>query len=1118
MANGRRELTEWKSKFLEDRSLKRPTGENLYSYKLKKSEFELLEIKFQNWIQEETQFRSVSHLVKSSLFNQLFVLYASEWWRRKFSGGHWSWDPILNDLNIDPNDWSAPKRSECVERGFKEWKLGLKNKTGKRFLGSVAIQGGLPMNLMADNHGSVSRVLHRVVDLMPGTRIEPDLILSWVKSLSHYLPNTYQKDEIYELLTEVIMVITSIKQEIDSTDPNKILNEWRSNSDKWQHRFPISVSDDKTYRIIENLVKKVAESKERRSKKFVLLERELDFHGEDNGRLSIKIQFDEYVSSQSLKKNFSLDDEDELASHLFIELVSDDETVELSLRRIIGSDKYKFSETVISGFSGIQAKSGIHVTLRDKKGNRWYNTDLRLDPLEDNMPWIFSWEQDATSLIYLGQGSCKISGNKFVVVLPNEMSVKSEEPFELLGKIFGNYLIKKFSSDSIFFNNDGEEFRVRTKFTGDTKSVLMRGESLESIFEMPSNAFRGVPTLFGKRESGLEKVITDYKWKVGSKKYISTSNSFCGPSFAFKMDGNYFKWKKKVCVVPGESSEQMIRGLDAKSGIWRLRNWKIETMVPLTPDVICIKKDGDQWLFEYEGSGSTPENIQANIGWRDNPLPARIRLPFPTQGVRVFDKNSKEVEDGTLFSIAKTKGVRVNLIPGDNINVKLELRTNSSSVPLEYVDFSEGETAKQLRLMDYKDEFERLLSLSQDLDEVVEFSIFFDDKKQFHLKIARYSFQLKKEDDRWYLPNNILRKINDDVDKNYLRLKTQRLDTPGVADIEVTYRESGHIVIPEEAQSPGPWIIYSSNDSDLLMRPTQLAIRGEDTQPLEVNDLETAMRIDDKIERLAAVDSVLNEMTNNPDHKNWETVARLVNEYGHLPLSFLDVWKRAIHNHDFMALLASGYLSLPDEFIDRFALELPFMFEFIPLKSFEKAIEWQSQALKENLLNVELPEDHLYEFIDRKRKGSEWMFESFKYPYLVALNRVIGLHNQELRLCQINMINYKDQLFEANDSHYQRLRQSRDHNGSRWPSDNDLFNLISKHVDPNDPLFNLDEGYRSVVINLPILLGKWVSESNDNLEKFNSDYVQMIRKVKDFDQSWFTNAFNLSLLKFYYDA
>lgn len=1117
MANGRRDLIEWKTNFLRDRNLKKPTGENLYTYKLKKSEFELLQIKFRNWIQEETQLRSISHLVNSSLFNQMFVLYASEWWRRKFSGGHWSWDKILNDLGIDPNDWTPPKRSECVEKGFKEWGLGLKNKTGKRFLGSVAIQGGLPMNLMADNHGSVSRVLHRVVDLMQGSKIEPDLILSWIKNLSYYLPNTYQKEEIYELLTEVIMVISSIKQEIDSSNPNKILNEWRSNSDKWQHRFPISVSDDKTYRIIENLVKKVAESKGSISKKFLVLERQLDFHGEDDNRLSIKIQFDESISEELLKKSFNIDGKEALASQLFIEVLCDDVTEEVSLRRLIGADKYNFSKTVIGGFSGNQAKSGVQVTLRDKKGNRWYDTDLRLDPLEDNMPWIFNIEEEADPLNYLGQGSCKVSGNKFVAVLHADLTARSEEPFESLGQIIGEYEIKKFTSDTIFVNSEREEFRVRTKFTGDTESILMRGESLDSIFEMPSNAFRGVPTLFDKKESGLEKVITDFKWKVGDKKYISTSSSFCGPAYAIKNDGHYTKWKKKTCIIPDGSSEQMIRGLNAKSGIWRLKNWQIETLDPLTPDVECTKKGGDQWLFEYKGDGYTPENIQANIGWSDNALPARIKLPFPTQGVRAFDKNSEEVEDGTLFSIAKTKGVRVNLIPGDCKVVKLELRTSSSSIPLEYIDFSEGETAKQLRLMDYKSEFERLLSLSKDIDEAVSFSIYFDDKRQFHLKIARYSFQLYKEDDRWYIPDKILRKFNNKGDENHLSLKAQRLDLPGVADIDIPYRESGHVVIPEEVQSDAPWIIYSSKDSVLLMRPTQLRIKGMDTQPFKKSDLESAVRIGEEKERYDAIDNVLTEMANDADHKSWETVARLANEYGHLPLSSFDVWKRAIHNHDFMALLVSGYIVLPDGFVDRFALELPFMFEFIPLSSFEKAVEWQSESLKARLSSVDLPEGDLYEFTERKRKGSDWMFESFKYSYLVALNNVVGLLNQELRLCQMKMINFNDQLFEAHDSHYQRLRQTREYDGSRWPIEKELFNLISNSVDQNEPLFNLDEGYRSVVINLPILLGKWVSESNDNLGKFNSDYVQMIRRVKDFDESWFTNAFNLSLLRYNYD-
>ncbi len=1111
MAIGNSDLLEWRKKFFKDRRISRATGENLYTYKVSKHEFESLEDKFRYWIKSETQMRSVAHLVNRSLFNQLFVLYASEWWKRRYNGGHWSWEPILNDLGIIPNDWTAPKRSECVEKGFKEWGLGLKNKTGKRFLGSVAIQGGLPMNLMAENHGSVSRVLHRVVDLIQGTAIEPDLVLSWIKNLSYYLPNTYQKEEIYELLAEVIMIISSIKQEAGSDNPIEILNEWKTNSKKWKNRFPISVSDDKTIRIIENLVKKVAESKRRIPTNFITLERQLDFHGEDDQRLNIKIQFDEFVSEDSLMKSFNIDDDVSLDSHLFLEISCGGSTREISLRKVIGGDKYKFSETVIAGFFGKLAIEGVQITLRDKKGNRWYNADLILESLDVSMPWVFKFIEEGEPLVFLGQGSCNISGNKFVAVTHDNLIVRSEEPFEQIGIILREYEVNKFNSDVLFINKEAEEYRIRTKFTGETESIIMRGESLNSIFEVPSTAFRGLPTLFKQKESGITSKFTDFRWKVGSRKFISSSEGFCGPVYAIKEDGNYIKWKKKTAVIPKYTSEEMIRGIDAKSGIWRLKDWQIEKLESLTPNVESSNRENDQWYFEYKGDGYTPESILANIYWKDNTSQARIKLPFPTQGVRVFNKDAEIVKNGTLFSVANTKGIRINLIPGDCNVVKLEIRSDSSSVPLKYIHFNDGETTKQLRLLDYKGEFERLLSLSQDLDEVVFFNIYFNDKKQFHLRIARYSFHLNKQEYRWYIPDEILRKVYYGNNDYTLSIKAQRLDIPGVADIDVPIRESGHLVIPEDVQSNGPWIIYSSKDSDLLMRPTQMNINGGEHQPTAVYDLEAAIRIAEKFERFNALDDVLSDMTNDPGHKSWDTLARLANEYGHLPLNSLDVWSRAIHNHDLIAILMSGKLVLPDDFIDRFALELPFMFEFIPLKSFEKAIQWQEKALSDYFFGKDL-----YEIIQRKVIVSDWLFESFKYPYLVPLNSKIGLHDQELRLCQLGIVDINAQLFEAHDSHYQKLRQVHDHDGSIWPSDNDLYNLIVQYSNQSDPLFRLNEDYRSVVINTPILLGKWVYESNENLEKFSPDYIQMIRKVKDFDESWFTNAFNLSLLKFYY--
>lgn len=1108
MIIGNESLVEWKREFFRVRELNYSSGNSLYTYKMTSEEFNSLEILFSNWIQNKTVYSSASSLVNIPLFNQLFVLYASEWWKRRYSGGPWSWDPILSDLKINTNDWSAPKRSECVEKGFKEWNLEIRNKTGKRFLGSVAIQGGLPMNLMAQNHGSVIRVLHRVLDLASGISIDVDLITSWIKSLSHYLPYTYQKDEIYDLLAEMVMVLSTIKSEVNSDDPAALIDEWRRNSNKWQKLFPVNVSDDKTSRIIENLIRKVAETKHKKVSAFISFERTFDFYGEDDQRLNIKINLEQFVSENSIRESFQIPNDVQLGTNLILEIQCGDEVSEIGLRKIIGNDRFKLTDSVIGGFTGYNAIEKTSFLLRDRQGNKWLS-DIVVEKLEPDQPWIFQSLKDEASL-FINQGSCNVSSSNFITLLHKDIEFDSAVTPTHHGVIFEDYKIIEFNSDTIFRNQSNELFRVKTKFSGETQEILMQGVSLSSIFEKPVNSFRGKPSIYELKESGLRK-SAQYKWGMGGKTFIASSDIIRGPVYASIEDDGYTRWKKKMVVLPEDSREEIIRGLDVTSGTWRFENWDIEKLETLTPNIISKKTSNDQWVFTYVGVEKLPEHIVANVYWSNNSSSARIKIPFPAQGIRVFNKNSELISDGSLLSITKINGIRINVIPGEAKVVKMEIKSDGVSIPLEYLKFEEDEYSKQIRLSDFNAEIEKILSLSEELDDVVYFNIYFEDKKVFHLKISRYSFRLEQIDNIWYLPSEIVSKISDEEQYFNLNIKTQRLDIPGIADLNVVYRETGELIIPDEMKSNGPWIIYSSKDSDFLMRPTLLTIfDGEDDISTNDDGLKSAINVSNKTERLKAIDKILAEMTDNPDHNDWDTIARLAYEYSHLPLSAIDVWTRAILNHDFMAMLVIGKVNLGNGFMDRFAYELPFMFEFIPIRSFEKALNQDKLTLV-----MGLDEDDIYELLLRKCTVSEWAFESFKYSYRIALTNILGPVDKEINVGNSSMVEFM--MFSGPDSFYQKLRQIHELNNENWLSFDDLFEVIKEANRTTKNLFKFNEQYRKVIINTPILLAKWAFKGDVELANLNPVFVMMYRKVKDFDEHWFVNAFNFSLLKQYYE-
>src|SRR5437867_1024655 len=140
----RHPLTKWQQEFLERRDHSQPTGQPLYSYRMTLSEFEELERMLKEMMSECLPVAPLGLIArKMPFFPSLFVIYAAEWWRRRYDGSGWSWEPIVESLGAPTDGWNQAQRSECVETGLREWHLRLSDIHGCRFLASVAFHGGL---------------------------------------------------------------------------------------------------------------------------------------------------------------------------------------------------------------------------------------------------------------------------------------------------------------------------------------------------------------------------------------------------------------------------------------------------------------------------------------------------------------------------------------------------------------------------------------------------------------------------------------------------------------------------------------------------------------------------------------------------------------------------------------------------------------------------------------------------------------------------------------------------------------------------------------------------------------------------------------------------------------
>ena len=150
------QTSKWLEDFLGRRELRGPDARALYAYRCSQEEFESLG----------------SQLESSPSYDRLtgdapvraFVLYASEWWQRRYDGGTWAWEPLLESIGWEHIHY--PDLYEPVRRAWKWWKVELVSlPSSVRYLGTFACQGGLPL------HFSRAGILpdELSIDIEPGT-------------------------------------------------------------------------------------------------------------------------------------------------------------------------------------------------------------------------------------------------------------------------------------------------------------------------------------------------------------------------------------------------------------------------------------------------------------------------------------------------------------------------------------------------------------------------------------------------------------------------------------------------------------------------------------------------------------------------------------------------------------------------------------------------------------------------------------------------------------------------------------------------------------------------------------------------------------------------------------
>jgi len=1070
----------------------------LYEFRLTQEEF--------NVIRELLRMRLNTPLaIDKNDFQALFILYAADWWRRCYDGKGWRWSPLIESIGGNPDDWSSEQRKQCVEHGFDFWGITLRETGGLKYLGSIAVQGGLPVRLLAEARGNVSSLLHRVLLLAEQYPSSKDDIYTWVKNLHQQLPKSYQTDSIYYLLMQVVSTTLELKKEANLKADGNVLETLECAIPEWRQRYPIALDDDAATALLNQLVCDAAniELPQAKNNLFSVM-RTLEQDG-NSWHMRSLLAAPETLDSKKLESVFTMPNAAQQLQ-LYVQLGSQSHTT--AMRKLAGHACYRLERRGWSA-SGDDGYAEHRLTIRDQQGQQWHAIASGGEQLDDAMPWIFvRMGAGGSTWRFLKQGGGKVASPELLIAIPDDWRHSAN----IVGRDRQRVFIR-ISTPTTMFDTENRHFHIST---GQVESVEekfeWKGVRLWDGIRSSTPVFKGIPDLFVTKVDTCSHQVSTLKWRyvdADDRQWKNSARDMIGLVEAcYAGDDGSIIYSSRIILLP-KNIQVIMRcaNNDATSGMLLLQHWNISKVRSLTEHVqLDDSIEGADMCARIQSvtGQKPPECVEIEVMWGHSNYALRLAYPFPARGGRLFDEQGKELDSGTVLPAHRLLGIR---LWGFALNHKKILWLDDGETREKFVLPLEDRI--EIRPLDYEQNIQRMLSRT-DIDAKVSMELDVGGNP-FTVYFQRYtsSFDIDDASPRILLDAGSRQAHNVEMLKS-IPLYAMRLDEPSEESerLEVATSEGvafGGWVFDIAKHSEAPWLIYSKSNKVLSIRPLLYPCEYDEG---DGSPLSQAIRVKDAEPRWLAIAQVLDDLSTNFNHQDWTMLEQLAKELDCLSLASLDVWTCLIHHPAAMAALVLRMGGFSIAFIQRFTSELPWLWEMVSatqwLLALQQLNEW-CECLPETIRQSAY-EKHLQERITLLRENS---------PSLCVLLNWLENRVKKMDLPIIPQLDdmYGEELFgDDTNSRRQKLLRNTHH---VWPEH--LSDIVYKAVSDDEQLRSLcyaaKMSYRSSIINLPVMLAYYAARDELPIYLLKRENMVAIRRYQRFDPEWFANAFDLTFAR-----
>lgn len=495
----------------------------LYLYRLSSEDYQSLK----NYLQAHSQSLIKRAISRSSLFDydKLFVLYASEWWRREYQGD-WRWQDVLNSIGLTVTDFGGNQSLlRLTENGLKKWHRPIQRspKTGHRnALGSFMREGGLPIAYFNSNGGWLGQLLEGALVKI----IQEDDYESYLQNNSYKIPSSAGTEDILlalQALTKDIYHLIVQHKLDEKSDPISYLNDHVPN---WQDQLPFPLEAQAAQDLLKNLIVESARNKRIYSQRtkdspssaqdthwqnFIHLQRIITIHRHDKSvELTAKLSQPSYLPllhednvkqliNDTININLFSQSNDNVQDEANEKLPEEEQLIaNWQAYPVFNQKRLKFrtqmpavlsTQDWCAGLSmSVLNPIGEAITLTDNQQaslNPYQNTSMyRID---DNLPFLAEIEASDDNKIvakYIGSNSQRTKQRDAILYIPDscrfEMSQYPNTALTKTGPVLKGTLYH-FVGSITLHSADGNTYQFHTNCKDAHYHYEIRGQRLENI-------------------------------------------------------------------------------------------------------------------------------------------------------------------------------------------------------------------------------------------------------------------------------------------------------------------------------------------------------------------------------------------------------------------------------------------------------------------------------------------------------------------------------------------------------------------------------------------------------------------------------------------------------------